>query len=183
MAGDEHAGAGREGHERARAAAVTIRTPFESTQPLAPSPCQAGAEQELNWRDKLFVKVQVRTFCHLPLDLGRKLDRARDSILEAGAQAEHPILLGDDRSLWRADLYLEATKDVPGAEMVRLSGRFLAKVFEGPQRHAQRWMEEMERLASARGERIEQLFQGFTTCPGCAKGYAQNCVVLYAKLE
>jgi hypothetical protein len=167
---------------------MTMSASSQQAQHVASTGCclrfdreQTGA-QELDWQDKPFVKEHVRTLFHVPLNMGRKIAHARVLIEAAGAQPEQPILLGDERSPWGADIYLETTKDVPGAEMVRLSGRFLVKTFEGPFRDAQEWMGEMRRLVSARGQHIERLFQGFTTCPVCPKGYGENCVVLYAKL-
>src|SRR5688572_20192275 len=98
-------------------------------------PQQIG-DQELSWNDKSFVKEHVRALFHIPLNMGHKIKRASALIEAAGAKPKRPIMLGEDRSPWGADIYLEATKEVPGAQNVRLSGRFLAKVFEGPFRDA-----------------------------------------------
>jgi hypothetical protein len=77
---------------------------------------------------------------------------------------------------------MEATHYVPEAHMVRISGTFMVKAFEGPYRDSHKWMEEMQRLVAARGKRIERLFYGYTTCPKCSEAYGENYVVLYAKL-
>ena len=62
------------------------------------------------------------------------------------------IVLADENSLWGADVYIEATKDVPGANMTTISGTFISKVFEGPFRNMRKWVEEMNALRHGQGQ-------------------------------
>jgi len=101
----------------------------------------------------------------------------------AHAQPERPLMLGDETSPWRSELYIEATKDVPGAEMAHLSGTYLAKVFEGSFRDAQKWERDMTRFVERRGQHVGRFFFGYTTCPRCAKAYGKNYVVMLAQID
>jgi hypothetical protein len=148
--------------------------------PFDPKPWQ---DAEIHWHDKPFLKEHVRAVFHIPYGMGRVVTRAMTRIEAARAQPEHPLMLNDDVSLWGSDLYIEVAREVPRAEMVRLSGTFLTKVFEGPYSQAPRWMSEMKRYVEARGRKATKLYLGFTTCPACAKAYGKNYVIVFAKIE
>ena len=53
------------------------------------------------------------------------------------------ITLADENSLWGSDVYISVRTEVPGSDNVRLSGRFLSKVFEGPFKGIRKWMRRM----------------------------------------
>lgn len=140
-------------------------------------------EGEVVWKDKLFVAERVRSLFHVPLNMTHKVKHATGLIFAAGAQpAGRPLFLGEEISSFRSHIYIEVTHHVPEAEMLALSGTFFAKVFEGPFRDAPKWCDEMQRLVSARGQKIQRLFYGYTTCPSCARAYGENYVVLYAQV-
>ena len=94
-----------------------------------PEPWQ---DKEIIWQDKLFVKDHVTSFLHMPLNMGKVVSKNCELIDKAAAATPSVLLLSDEKSLWGADIYIEVTKNVPGAQMVTLSGKFLTKVFEGP---------------------------------------------------
>lgn len=52
---------------------------------------------------------------------------------------EQVLVLSRDPSPWRGEHFFAVTKEVPGHQMVRLSGDFLTRVFEGPYRQAPWW--------------------------------------------
>ena len=140
-------------------------------------------EKEVTWADKPFVREHVRSIFHVPLGMGRRVMRAMKRIDAAQAQPERPLMLGDETSPWRSELYIESTKDVPGAEMAHLSGTYLAKVFEGSFRDAQKWERDMTRFVESRGKHVGRFFFGYTTCPRCAKAYGKNYVVMLAQID
>jgi hypothetical protein len=80
-------------------------------------------------------------------------------------------------------VYLEVSKDVPGAKMASISGSFLCKVFEGPFRDISKWIGEMKTWVGAQGKTINKLYFYYTTCPKCAKVYGKNYVVLLARID
>lgn len=166
-------------------------TPSEST---AYKPAETGCcprfdpaqvpEKEFVWNDKLFVVEHVHALLHMPLDMTIKVKHASALIAAAGAQPKgRALMLGEEVSAWRSNLYLEATCAVPDAEMVSLSGTFLAKAFQGPFSDSRRWVEEMEDYVESRGHELRRMFFGYTTCPKCARVYGENYVVMYAQVD
>lgn len=145
-----------------------------------PEPWQ---EKEFKWDQKLFVKDRVRCFFYMPLNFGKVMVRVMNQIAAAGAfTPEPPVGLSDHTSRWNMDLYLEVSKEVPGAENVRLSGSFVSKVFEGPFRETGQWCEQMAGWVRSKGKTIKREFMYYTTCPKCAKHYGKNYVVILAEV-
>lgn len=134
--------------------------------------------QDLHFKDKLFVKAKTRSVMHVPINMGAVFGKTFKAIESADAQDnEQFIVLSRDPSPWTGEHFFSVTKEAPGAEMVRLSGDYHTKVFEGPYRDAKKWRDEL--ISSADGEKDElpTTFFFYTTCPKCAKYYGKNYVV------
>ena len=142
----------------------------------------AWDEKEVAWQDKPFLRDHVRSFFHIPLNYGAVMKRDHAAVEAAEAYARDPIVLTDDSSLWGADVYVAVDRDVPGAEIDRLTGRFLTKVFEGPYRDAGKWVREMRDFVRAKGQEAEMIYFYYATCPKCAKRFGENNVVLVARV-
>ena len=144
-----------------------------------PDPWQ---EKKVTWQNRLFLKDQVRSFLHIPLNFGKVVVKDMAMIEEAGALAPEPLMLTDGKSPWTIDIYIAVGKEVPGAEMVRMSGTFLTRVFEGPFKDAGRWMKEMKGFVKSKGKESAKLYLSYTTCPSCAKAYGKNYVIIFAAI-
>jgi len=136
----------------------------------------------ITFKNKLFLKDHVRSLFHIPLNFGRVMARDMEKIAAAGALAKEPLMLSDECSLFGSDLYIAVGKNVPGAKMVRLSGRFLSKVFEGPFSSMGKWIQEMDAYAKRKGVKPKKTYFFYTTCPACAKVYGKNYTVLLAQI-
>ncbi len=147
--------------------------------PFDPGPWQ---EKEIRWDRKTFVADRVRSLFHVPLNFGSVMKRNVALIEAAGAKPEPMIVLSDENSLWGADVYVEASRDVPGARMASLSGTFLCRVFEGPYRNAGRWAREMRDFVRSKGKDLRKLYFYYTTCPKCGREHGRNYVVLLAQV-
>ena len=143
---------------------------------------QPWDKKEVTFRDKLFIKDHVTSFLHIPLNFGGVMVRNMERIAKAGALAPEPILLSDENSLWGADIYIAVSKDVPGAQMVKVSGTFLTQVFEGPYKNVRQWVKQMADYVREQGKELKKLYFFYTTCPKCAKYYGKNYVVLLAQV-
>ena len=139
-------------------------------------------EATLTWEGKRFVKDRVVSFLHIPLNYGAVMTRTLAVIEAAGAHSENRIVLTDENSLWGADVYIEATKDIPGANMATISGSFLAKVLEGPYGKIRTWIEEMKAFVQRKGKDVKKMYFFYTTCPKCAKKYGKNYVAILAQV-
>ncbi|MBL7189135.1 MAG: hypothetical protein ISS70_22640 [Phycisphaerae bacterium] len=139
-------------------------------------------EKEVTFDDKLFVKDHVTSFLHIPLNFGKVMVRNMEKIQRAEALAPEPLLLSDEKSLWGADVYIAVSKEISDAEMVRVSGTFLTKVFEGPYKDAGKWAKTMTDYVKDKARQMEKMYFFYTTCPKCAKVYGKNYTVLLAKV-
>lgn len=148
-------------------------------EPFNPEPWQ---DREITWKNKIFVKDHLSSFMHIPLNMGQKVVKNMKLIEKANAKAPQQLMLTDEKSLWSADIYIDLSKDVPGAQMATLSGTFLTKVFEGPFKNAGKWAQEMKQYVDEKGKKLIKLYFSYTTCPKCAKAYGKNYVVLLAQI-
>jgi len=148
--------------------------------PFNPEPWH---DKEIIWKDKLFVKDRIRSIFHIPIDMGKKIVKNMDLIDKSNAKSSYQLMLNDENSMWGSDIYIDVSKEVEGAENVRLTGTFLTKVFEGPYNNVGKWAKEMEQYVNEKGKRINKLYFSYTTCPKCAKAYGRNYVILFAKID
>lgn len=139
-------------------------------------------DKEVTFENKLFVKDRVRSVLHIPLNFGKVIVRNMERIEAAEAAADEVLLLADENSLWGADIYIAVSKEIPGAEMARISGTFLTRAFEGPYKDMRKWVAEMKTYVASKQKAMEKLYFFYTTCPKCAKVYGKNYVVLLAKV-
>ncbi len=139
-------------------------------------------EKEVTFENKLFVKDHVTSFFHIPLNFGKVMVRNMEKIQQAEALGPEPLVLSDEKSLWGADVYIAVAKEIPDAEMVRISGTFLTKVFEGPYKDAGKWARTMTDYVKDKAGRMEKMYFFYTTCPKCARVYGKNYTVLLAKV-
>ena len=159
----------------------------------SPEPCcprfntEPWDETEHDWSDKPFIRDSVRQFLHRPIPSAMKKTIGRMWSMAKGSDSapgnEDFLLLAYDPSPWKSELYMAVTKEVPGADNVRLSGRYLTKVFDGPYSSPPIWIKDMERFVKARGEKAKRYFFYFTTCPRCAKIHGHNYAVVFAEVE
>ena len=140
-------------------------------------------EKEHTWQQKLFIKDRVYSFLHIPLNFGKVVVRNMEKIDQAQAYTpKPPVFLCDEISPWKTELFIEISKNIPGAQTASISGTFLTKVFEGPFKQAPQWYKQMAEFVKSRGKEAQKIYAYYTTCPKCAKHYGKNYVVLAAKI-
>lgn len=144
---------------------------------------EAWDNQELHFDNKRFVRASTVSVFHMPLNMGSVFARTMAAIAAAHADGSGPLVLSHDDSAWHAEHLFAVDKDVPGAEMVRRSGDFLTKVFEGPYKEAPSWATAMVASVKAKGKHLDTLYFFYTTCPKCARHYGKNYVVGVAKVS
>ncbi len=141
-------------------------------------------EQELHFKDKLFVKAKTRSIFHIPINMGSVFPKTLSAIENADAMSEDNFLvLSRDPSPWTGEHFFAVTHDVPDQEMAHLSGHFLTKIFEGPYKDAPKMEKEMENFVRNQGKKVKKTYFFYTTCPKCAKYYGKNYMVAVAEIE
>jgi hypothetical protein len=134
-------------------------------------------DRTLHFKGKLFVKAKTRSVMHIPLNMGKVFKTTFNAIESAGAQdTEQCIVLSRDTSPWSAEHLFAVSKDVPNQNMVRLTGDYKTKVFEGPFKNIGKWCAEL-RAGRNSSQQAPETFFFYTTCPKCAKFYGKNYVV------
>jgi hypothetical protein len=86
------------------------------------------------WKDKLFLKDEVKQIMHIPLNMGKIITRMWQQVdkAQASPKTEEFLVLSYDPSPWKSELYMTTTKNIPNSNIVKLKGTFISKVFEGP---------------------------------------------------
>lgn len=140
-------------------------------------------DRVLHFDDKLFLRAKTVSENHVPKDMASVFEKTFAAIEKAGAlDLNDFIVLSRDLSPSETEHYFAVTKDVPGEEMVRWSGDYVTKVFEGPYEEAPIWEKELLAETRRRGREAERVYFFYTTCPKCAQVYGKNYLVAVAAL-
>ena len=138
---------------------------------------------QIEFQDKRFARAETRSFMHFPLNIGGVFKRVNEKIVaENASMKDSYFVLSHDLSPWKGEHYFAVEKDIPGEEMVNMSGSFLTKVFEGPFQNVGKWSEEMKRYVESNGKKVKKRYFFYTTCPKCAKTFGKNFVVAFAQV-
>jgi len=141
-------------------------------------------KQEVNFDNKLFVKGKTRSFLHIPLNMGKMYKELFGAIKSSNAELDDGyLILSHDPSAWRGEHLIAVKSDVSGCEMVRLSGTFLTKVYEGSFKEMRTWMKDLEEYIQSQNKNLKKMYFFYTTCPKCAKHWGKNYVVGFAEVE
>lgn len=135
------------------------------------------------WEDKPFVRGTIRSFFHIPMNFGSVISELMKKIEASGAQTDEPLVLSYDSSSWKSELLISVKREVPGLDMVVISGTFMTKVFEGPYKNMGEWIREMKEHVEGQGKEVKKLYAFYTACPKCARKYGKNYVVLFAQID
>ncbi len=144
-----------------------------------PAPWDA---KDFSWDGKRFIKGKVRTFFFMPLNFGGAITRLMKKAGQAGAQIPDYVCLSDHTSKWNMDIYLAVDREIPGAENITFSGRFVSKVYEGNFKDTDKWCQDFAAYVKNRGLTTKKMYMWYTTCPKCAKKYGKNYVVIIAQV-
>jgi len=137
----------------------------------------------LEWENKKFIKDKVFTLFYMPMNFGSVITRMMKKVEASGAQVSGWLCLSDHTSKWNMNLLLAVEQEIPGAENVTLSGKFLSKVYEGPFKDTGKWCEDFKKYAEEQGKEIKKRYMWYTTCPKCAKKYGKNYAVVIGEIS
>lgn len=139
-------------------------------------------EKEIVFTEKLFLKSHVNSLFHIPLNFGKVMERSMAAIEKAKAESKEPLVMTDENSLWGSDVYIAIDKPVPDAELERISGTFMTKVFEGAYNEIGKFVADMQSYVESKGKLMKKLYFYYVYCPDCAKKYGRNYIVLLANI-
>lgn len=141
----------------------------------------------LHWQSKKFVKDTIPTFFHIPCPpmIGKKIRRMWKATESAGAampNKEDMLVLFRDPSAFKSEIYMSVEKDVPSEQNVVISGDFMSRVFEGAYNAIPAFMKEMDAYLAKTGKKAKDYYVHYAYCPGCAKKFGHNYMVLFARV-
>lgn len=144
---------------------------------------KAWEGQTIEFADKLFARADTFNILHIPVNMGSVIKDAFGKIMTAeGSPKDYYLIMSRDVSPWKGEHYFAVNKEIPGLANVKMSGKFLAKVFEGPYSQAGKWMKEMGAYVADQGHEMKDLYFFYTTCPDCAKKLGKNYTVAMAQI-
>lgn len=140
---------------------------------------EAWDGQKIPFEDKLFVRMYTRSFMYVPLNMGSVMTKLQRMVDAEGAAMppEQAMILSHDVSPWKAEQLYAVSKPIDGADMVRLSGTYLTKVFEGPFNNAKTWYTDLMKAAEQETKQVGSPYFFYTICPKCAEHYGKNYVI------
>jgi hypothetical protein len=140
-------------------------------------------DRHLHFDHKPFVRARTRSLFHIPLNMVGVFKKTFAAIeAEHANNDEQVIVLSLDSSPWSSTHLFSVKKEVPGQDNVELSGDFVTRVFEGPYKHAPRFLEQMHRELADRKQSAQEIYFFYTTCPKCSKAYGKNYMVAITRL-
>ena len=100
-------------------------------------------EKEVSWVDKAFLQDRVWCLFWIPINMNSVMKRCMGKVQDADAADTQAVVLYECLSMWSANVYISVGRDVPEANMTRISGDFLTKVYEGPYKECGNWAKSM----------------------------------------
>ena len=138
-----------------------------------------------DWANKPFIKESMATFCHIPFppSIGKKITRMHTAALDQGAAIPDKtdvLILFRDPSAFKSEIFYAVTKNVEGAENTAISGRFVARVFDGKYNKVPMFIKEMEKYLKEDGKVAKDYYIHYAYCPKCAQEFGNNYMIIFA---
>lgn len=140
----------------------------------------------INWKDKLFIKDSMFTLFHIPFPwvIGKKILRLHKAIEKSKAfpKKDEWLLLFYDPNAFKSEMYMGTTKEIEGEINIRISGKFIARVFDGPYKAVPKFMKKMDEYLLQENKKAIKYYVHYAYCPKCSKKYGHNYMILFAKV-
>lgn len=141
-----------------------------------------------HWDKKKFIKASVPTLFHIPLPpmIGKRVTKmmkmAEDS-KKLSDNKEEILLLFNDPSAFKSDMYLSVADNVLGAKNSTLSGTFMSRVFDGKYNAIPKFIKQMDTYLAKQDKKARDYYVHYAYCPKCAKEAGHNYMVLFAQVS
>lgn len=144
-------------------------------------------KKTFDWENKLFIKESMPTFFHIPFPplIGKKMKKMCDLVNKSNAEIPDKtdaLILFRDPSAFKSEIYYAVTKEVEGANNATITGTFIAGVFDGPYNAIPKFMKEMDKYLLEENKKAKDYYVHYANCPGCAKKYGHNYMILFAEV-
>ena len=143
-----------------------------------------------NWNNKQFIKETIPTLFHMPFPpmVGKKITKMMGLATDSNkidSKKDEVLVLFQDPSAFKSNIYISVTGNVPEANNVKISGTFIAKVYDGPYNAIPKFIKDMNIYLEKEGKNIpkdDEYYVHYGYCPKCEKKYGHNYMILFAKV-
>lgn len=144
-------------------------------------------EKTFDWDNKPFIEESVPSFLHIPSKkmLEKKITKMMKLAEEANAIAMDEtdvLLLFRDPHAFKSNIYLSVTQPVANANNIVLSGKFMAKVYDGPFKAVPKFLKKMDAYLKNKQKQSKDYYVHYAYCPKCAEERGHNYMILFAEL-
>ena len=145
-------------------------------------------DKTFNWENKRFIKESIPTIFHMPFPklIGKKVTKMMALAEYADCLSDdklEDLLLFNDPTAFKSDMYLSVSERIPDAHNVELSGMFVSKVYDGPYYKVPKFMKQMDEYLRAKDKKADNYYVHYAYCPKCSKKFGHNFMALFAELE
>jgi len=144
-------------------------------------------KKTFNWDKKLFIKESIPTLFHIPLPsmIGKRMTKMFNLAEKSNANIldkTDALVLFHDPSAFKSEIFYSVTTQVESANNTKLSGDFVACVYDGPYNAIPKFMKETEKYLEEQGKSAKDYYVHYAYCPKCAKKYGHNYMILFAEV-
>lgn len=142
------------------------------------------------WNNKHFIKETIPTFFHIPFPpmIGKSITKMMSLATDSNkidSKKDEILILFQDPSAFKSNIYLSVTGNVPGANNINVSGTFVARVYDGPYNAIPKFIQDMNKYLEKEGKKIakdSEYYVHYSYCPQCEKKYGHNYMILFARV-
>jgi hypothetical protein len=139
-------------------------------------------QKVFDFKDIDFISAKSKTFLHMPLNLGKVMTETQKAIdVNEAALKQQYLILSKDTSAFKTSHLFAVSKEVINHPVVKLSGEYEARVFDGQYQEVPKFMKLLDTEIQNKHKVIEDQWIFYTTCPKCAKVYGHNYMVFFTK--
>lgn len=139
-------------------------------------------QKTFNFSDLHFIQTSTKSVMYMPLNMDKVFTKTQADI-EASGQSidDRYLILSNDVSVFKCIHNFMTNGPVKNYPSIKLTGNYLAKVYDGDFKDMGKWVNEFSAELKANGSKNPKIYTFYTTCPNCAKVYGHNYVVLFGE--
>lgn len=144
-------------------------------------------EKTFIWSKKKFIKESIPTFLHIPFppmiwSKIWKMSKLTEKSKKMEPNREDTLVLFNDPSPFKSEIYLSVTWKVSKAKNVNLSWKFMSKVFDGAYNDVPKFIKQMNDFLTKKGKILKNYYIHYAYCPKCSKKFKHNYMILFAQI-
>lgn len=140
---------------------------------------------EHTWKEKAFYQLSLPMFLHMPMGMGKKIEKAMAGIKEKRYTMSNPPMVLSKDGFFKGAVMVGIERPAEfGPEVVMLTGvRMISKVFVGPWKHLNRGVSELlSFIRSKEDTHPKAIYFWYASCLQCVEDESKQKTVILAEL-